>query len=476
MPMQSRTDQVHSYQFFLHRVISGLVAKESDPAELPFRRLGWSAFGSIMVMVLIAAGFGVYGLYVGGGATSWQDGESVIVEKGTEAPYIYRAERLHPMLNVVSARLALGSYADVARVSARSLEDVPRGPTLGIPGAPEGLPENGKLLNGGWTFCSQQRPDSSGGEETISVLGVGRGPDGGRPAGEQAVLVSDASDGALHLLWHGHRFVLAEIEPALRSLGFSPQRALPVAAAWLDTLPVGESLEVPAVPAPGEPSEILDALTGQVVAASGTYYLVRVDALVEITQLQAVVVLAAPVTQAAYPDADPYPREDIPPAALAGAPVRTLPERTIASPPETPPEVVSLPAPDAQDAAVCAVFEPGGFTPQVWAGARLPQTGAIASPGRTERGAALADYVVVRGGWAALVQTLAAPGAPGGSWHLVTDQGVRYGLPAPDVAGMLGYDPGSVVLVPAPLLSRLPAGPVLDPNAAALPVELAFPR
>ena len=47
--MQSRRDQIHSYQFFMHRVVSGLVTREADPRELPFGRLGGAALGSVMV-------------------------------------------------------------------------------------------------------------------------------------------------------------------------------------------------------------------------------------------------------------------------------------------------------------------------------------------------------------------------------------------------------------------------------------------
>src|SRR5688572_19605649 len=143
--MQSRRDQIHSYQFFLHRVISGLVAREADPAELPFRRLGGAALGSVMIAVLALAAVGVYGLVVGGGATSWRAGTFVIVEKETGTRYIYRDGYLHPVLNFASARLVLGQPAPAKMVSAKSLVGVARGAALGIPGAPDALPDRGRL-------------------------------------------------------------------------------------------------------------------------------------------------------------------------------------------------------------------------------------------------------------------------------------------------------------------------------------------
>jgi type VII secretion protein EccB len=480
MPMQSRTDQVHSYQFFLQRVVSGLVARESDPAELPFRRLGWSAFGSFMVAVLVAAGFGVYGILVGGGATSWRDGGSVIVEKGSEAPYIYRDERLYPMLNVVSAQLALGGDAGVTRVSARSLEGVPRGPTLGIPGAPQGLPDGQQLLTGGWTLCSQEHPDGQGGRETFSVLGVGRPPEGGQPAGERAILVRDAGVGDSDpvLVWHGHRFGLADPAPALLALGASRESALPVASGWLDALPVGDRLAPPEVADRGAPSSAFGELrdlvlrSGQVIEVAGRHYLVRAEDLLGITPLQADLVVADPATDDAYPDQEPQVLTNLPPGVMANARIDDPHEPSLTSPPQTRPELVSQAPQDVQDAVVCAAFSPGEFVPEVVAGGRLPVGDAIGTPQRTAEGRLLTDYVLVEGGSAALVQTVASPDATGGSWHIVTDQGVRYALPAPEVAAVFGYQLDRRVRVPAGLLALLPAGPVLDPATAALPADL----
>lgn len=477
MPMQSRTDQVHSYQFFLQRVVSGLVARESDPAELPFRRLGWSAFAGFMVAVLVAAGFGVYGLLVGGGATAWRDGESVIVEKGSEAAYIYRDDRLHPMVNIVSAQLALGGDAGITRVSARSLAGVPRGLTLGIPGSPEGLPADRNLLAGGWTICTQQRPDGSGGTEPVSVLGVGQPPQGGQPVADAAVLVSDPG-AQLWLVWHGHRF---EVDaPVARALGTGQQRALPVAPAWLDTLPVGDPLAPRQVPDPGQPTRALGALrtdlgvrTGQVLESAGVHYLVGPDRLQEVTPLSARILLNDPATGDAYPDREPDLRTDLPDGALNNAQIDLLPGRTPTSPPEQPPELVAPAPEDLPEAPVCAAYPPGGFVPQVWAGARLPwQDGGIGTPRQTGSGGLLVDQVLVDGGWGALVRAMSAPDAPGGTWHLVTDQGVQFRLAGPEVAGMLGYQPAAAVPVAAGLLARLPAGPALDPARADRPVPL----
>ncbi len=473
--MQSKREQVHSYQFFMHRVISGLVARESDPAELPFRRLGGAALGSVMVAVLALAAIGVYGLVAGGGATSWRDGTFVIVERETGTRYVYRDERLHPVVNLASAWLLLEQHADVKLVSAKSLVGVPRGPMLGIPGAPEGLPGPDRLLTGGWTFCSQLSPDSAGGRVAESVLGAGVRPDGGAELDNAAaLLVRDAdAESGLTLLWNGHRFAITDADPVLRALGTTEDRALPVAGAWLEALPAAQDLRGPDVPGRGAATTALSSdpavRTGQVIEAPpGTYYLVQRGALTPITPLLKDIILADPVTAEAYQDGAPRV-VTLGTQALANADIEAAPAPTETAPPADRPALISPDAAEFRDGAVCLTYGSGSLAPSINVGGRLMTEPTMATARFTDDGVRLADRVHVPPGWAALVEARSAPEAADGSLHLVTDQGIRYGLPGAAVAGMLGYDPGRAVLVPASLLDRLPSGPALDPATARQP-------
>ena len=479
--MQSRRDQVHSYQFFMHRVISGLVARESDPAELPFRRLGGAALGSVMIAVLLLAGFGIYGLVVGGGATSWRTGDRIVMAKESGTRYVYYEERLHPVVNFASARLVLQRPADITAVTAASLLGVPRGRSLGIPGAPDGLPDGKRLLARDWALCSELVADGRGGLVAASVLGVGVTPPGGVGLGvDRAVLVRDTgTEGSgFHMVWRGHRFAIADPDPVLLAMGVDSGVAWPVAPVWLDGLPVGTALAVPRVTDRGVTTVAFGQLrgpaparTGQVIAGpSGAFYLVGHDALRPITPVQKDIVLADPATAAAYPDGDPRV-VPVSTGQLATANVGESPGRAPTNPPERWPDIVPPASAEGGEGAVCASFASGAAgASTVLVGARLPDTGAVATPQRTEEGGLLADRVLVAPGWGALVEAAASPEAPGGSLHLVTDEGIRYAVPSAEVAGMLGYDMGSVVRLPAALLDRLPAGPALDPAAARRPL------
>jgi type VII secretion protein EccB len=454
--MQSRTDQVHSYEFFLQRVVSGLVARESDPAELPFRRLGWAGFGSVMVAIVVAAVFGVIGVLRGGGNTSWQDGDSIIKVKGSDQIYLYINERLHPMENLVSAQLATGG-AEVVQVSARSLEGVPRGVTLGIPGVPHRLPGGGDLLTGPWTLCSQQRTNESGNLVTISVLGVGVTPADGEPAGDQAVLVRDTDQDAYHMVWHGYRFRIAPglQDATLAALEIDEAQALPVRPAWLDAVPPGEDLVPSSVDVAGEPTSAINderVSTGDVIHDGSRSFLVDSDELVQVTRIEAEILARAGAQEHEL--------------SLPGnANTRGLPPPNPASPPqENIPAFVSA---AVLDRSACLVFEPGEFDPVVVAGGQLDEDAANETPRVGEGQNALVDFVDVPGGAAALVQSLPAPDAPGGQWHIVNDQGTRFALPDQSVAGMLGYNPAEQgVQMSGGLVGLLVRGPDLDPAVA----------
>jgi type VII secretion protein EccB len=475
--VQTRRDQVHSYQFFLHRVVSGLVARESDPAELPFRRLGGAALGSVMLAVVALAAVGIIGIVRGGGNTSWRTGQFVVVERESGTRFVYLNGRLHPVLNLASARLILRAPAAVKLVSAKSLIGVPRGARLGIADAPDSLPRAGRLLGGGWSACTAMDTDAAGSRAAGTTLAIARRPVSGVALGDgQALLVRDTIAGRqrLHLVWRGLRYAIDTVEPVLRAFGTGADRAVPVAAAFLDTLPRGTPIAMPraesmAAPTTAFGDRATPVLTGQVVEApAGTFYLVRTADLQPITALQKDIVLADAATARAYPGTEPR-AVPLSTALVAGAMVGPRPAPDPSDPPDRRPELVT-PGPDEfRDGAVCSWFDPGRFAPVVYVGARPGGGGLLDTPRRGDGGKLLADRVLVEPGRAVLVEALSAPDVPRGSLHLVTDQGLRYGLPDDDVAAMLGYPRGRAVRMPATLLDRLPAGAALDPALARVP-------
>ena len=67
--MATRTDQLHSHQFMLQRVVGALAMRDPDPVSSPLRRIGGALLASVLVAALALAAVGVYGAAAPGGGT-----------------------------------------------------------------------------------------------------------------------------------------------------------------------------------------------------------------------------------------------------------------------------------------------------------------------------------------------------------------------------------------------------------------------
>ncbi|HEY8534115.1 MAG TPA: type VII secretion protein EccB [Micromonospora sp.] len=463
--MPSRQDQLHSYQFMVQRVVAALVMRETDPPQSPFRRAAGATLASILIAVIGIGAVALYGAFVGGGASNWRDGDAVIVEKETGARYIYRDEKLHPVLNYTSALLIVGASAPkTVRVSAKSIEGVPRGVPLGIVDAPDALPPANRLVSVPWTICSLPPGTNNQSGGVRSALLVGSAPNGGRALGDDGLLVRHP-DGSLHLIWRNRRHLLRDRDLVLTALTWTSQRALPVAPALLNALPAGADLARIPIPNAAEPSlAVPDARVGEVFvvesAGGGRQYAVaQRDGLAGITQVQADLIITAlglqskptPMSQAQFNSIKKLP--DLVPSDPA-------------APPATTPRLA-----DPGGGALCGEVRDDTGVAEIRVNAEVPKVADVPRTGaRSADGKALADYVLVPPGRGAVVESVAAPGATGGTVSIVTDLGRRYAVSHPDVLATLGYGGSKPLRLPANVVSLIPSGPALDPDAARGPL------
>ncbi|WFE54533.1 type VII secretion protein EccB [Micromonospora sp. WMMD1155] len=451
--MPSRQDQLHSYQFSVQRAVAALVMRETDPAQSPFRRLAGAGLASVLVAAILLGGFALYGLFAGGGK-GWRDPGAVIVEKESGARFVYREQKLHPVLNYASALLIVGAdRSKTVLVSRRTIDGVPRGLPLGIADAPDSLPAPGRLVATAWTVCSTVLT----GEAPRSALLIGAEPDGGRQLGDEALLLRHP-DGGLHLVWHQRRYPIRDPSRVLAALATTRAQAVPVAPALLNSLPAGTDLAPLDLPGLGRPAaRVPGTAIGTVYLVSnsggGRQYAVALDAgLAGITELQAGLLLARTGQGAPVP---------LPLGQFATLP--TVPDLAPTgqnAPPPTPPRLAA-----GGDGALCTrVADDGGVAEVRWG---VPLRDLTAAPRTVPTGGAvLADHVLVEPGRGAVVEATAAPGATGGAVSVVTDLGRRYVLADREVLPMLGYGGVRPLRLPAGLVSLVPAGATLDPAAA----------
>jgi type VII secretion protein EccB len=460
----SRQDQLHSYQYSLQRVVAALVTHDPDPHRSPLRRAGTTALVSLVIAALAVGGAAVYGLLTGHSNVTVTDESVVFLEKESGARYVYLSSdhRLHPVLNYASGLLiANAQEPKVVSASRERLATVDLGDPLGIPDAPDSLPadSDGELRTGAWSICSQVLQRATDPQSTLLVgdsITDGKIIAGAQPT---ALLVQDPTDRTF-LVYGNRRFLIpsARATATLRAMGWNAQQPYPVAAAWINSVPLGPDLVAPAIPDLGGRSVLRDWEVGQLLTDGKQWGVVLADGLAPVTQVQASLLQTDP---------DAYVPDDINNAFNNLEPSQTrLSDADIAGGvPSTVPELIvpekrvcmTLPVDDRTGAGV-------RVDPSVPAGAAV--RGGTALPGGVQ-----ADLVHVPRGKGALVVAAASPDAPAstGTVSIVTDTGRRYPIAGRDLLGKLGYGGSRLQQVPAQLVALLPQGPALDAASARQP-------
>jgi type VII secretion protein EccB len=472
--VQSRKDQVQAHAFVMGRLVSGLLRAEPDSPLTPVRRFNVGIVVGLVIGALMVVGCGILGVIFPGSSERWKEPGALVVEKETGARYVYIDGELRPVLNYTSARLILGGEPkSVVSVSRNSLKGTAHGLPVGIPSAPDSLPDLKRGDGANWQVCSGLRPDVTGALRPYVSVRIGGQPTN-RALGSGDGILARAPTGQVFLAWNNRR-MLVPSAAALTGLGYAAARQWPVGLGWLNAVPAGPDLAPPDIPGRGTNGPGVGAkptvvgqvfkLTGLVGGDESQFFVVRGDGLSPLSQVGAVLILADPKTVAAYPGGSV---EALPlnVGALSAAP-RSQVVSVDRQMPAQPPKLVGVGEREAP--CVRLTMKSDGPLVQLGLGAAEPTGNGGSGGGR----AMVADRVTVEPGAGLLVRDQPAPGVTDGAVYLVVDIGVRFPLQKQDVVEMLGYRGVEPVAVPGPLLGLLPVGPVLDPDAARASVPVA---
>ena len=162
--------QVNGYRFLLRRLEHALVRRDVRMLHDPMRSQIQALLVGTVLGLLVLGGCGVWGLIRPQGSVG---DAKIVVSKDGGGNYVVIDDTLHPVLNLASARLITGSNESPASVSDGKLASYPRGPLLGIPGAPGALPSSGHPGESFWTVCDTAAvyPNVSGESITLTVIG-----------------------------------------------------------------------------------------------------------------------------------------------------------------------------------------------------------------------------------------------------------------------------------------------------------------
>ncbi|MFG2098178.1 type VII secretion protein EccB [Streptomyces sp. NPDC048612] len=507
--MASRRDELNGYTFAKKRLVAAFLQPSPDGTDEgapgPLR----AVLPGLVIAALVLAGFGAWGMVRPKAPKGWdRPGEHVLLGSQSATLYVVLTTdgkaQLHPVLNMASARLLLKTDRfRLLKVDEAELDHgrIPHGPTLGIPYAPDRIPDAAQARESKrWAVCEQ--PGSNGrAVQKATFLFAGQdehkvdGP--GRLRGGRVLYVQETGGaGARYLVDpKGTKYPIRggrDTELLLRALVGSRPPQL-VTGEWLATLHDGAPVGFPVLPGTaGAPAHVkglgghqnrvgtvLRATTG----AGAQQYVVLRGKVVPVSDFVARLLLftrqTAPLQQHNRPtdvDAQSFTPENGELFAEKKWP------REVA-------EQANTSTAHGKRNTVCSVLRKVSSTGRTelstWAGPDYPQQ-------------------VVNGGTSAYVtpgtglfyQQIQAGDVSTGARFLVTDTGLRYvvqtnndssakpsgiGSDARSRDGkqdtretrraqtLLGYQDVTPVRVPADWSQFLPMGPRLDTNAARQP-------
>lgn len=476
--MKSRKDQVQAHSFMMNRLVSSVQRVDVDGPDEPVARTSKGTIGGLVLAVLIGVVVALFGVIVpaNSGSKSWETQGTLVIDTGTGARYLFVAGQLRPALNVTSARLVAGTRMTIQAVSDADVRGVPVGPPFGIVDAPDAVPTPAGLATGAWSGCAV-----GDGAHPVLVLDIGRTVPVTGLTADQGVVVA-GPDGTDYLLWGGRRLRMVAGRGVPQALGYAAVPPMPVPASFLDAVPAGPDLVAPPIDGLGAAGPTLaggPSRIGQLFAdAAGRHYVLTSAGLAPLGATMFALLSGDPTTQQQVYGGAAVTTALLGPADLAAHTAAPGGPLSVASAalPATPPRAVPI-----GGQAVCVLLRPGagvvsdgiGTTTvdAATADAAPPGTGAGIEPG-----CPAADLVAVPSGTGALVSAAPAGGGVGRTDYLVTDDGVKYPIPAASVLSLLGYSTAARVVLPATVLALLPTGPSLDPGKLIDGGVIAPPR
>lgn len=412
----------------MRRIASGLALHDTRMLVDPLRSQSRAVLMGVLLAVTAVLGCFVFSMLRPGGVPG---SDPVLADRSTAALYVRLDDRLHPVLNLTSARLVVGRPVNPTTVSGEQLDKFARGSLIGIPGAPERMVQN-MSRDADWAVC-----DGAGGSADAAGVAViaGQLERGGARADAldpgRAVLVGGTE--GTWLLWEGRRSAIDLADrPVTDALGLPAAMPAPrlISPGLFNAIPEAPVLRVPQISDAGLPAGYalpVAAPVGAVVIAyrnDGTAmnYAVLPDGLQPIS----------PVLAAVLRNANSYGLAQPPQLGaddIARLPVSSLLD--VAAFPAAPVKLVDASVAPMTCAQWTKIDGAATSSMALLSGSMLPLpagTHPVDLVGGTTPGTAA--RVALPPGRGFFVQTVGRQPAspPAGSLFWVSDTGVRYGI------------------------------------------------
>jgi type VII secretion protein EccB len=435
----------------------------------------------MVIAVLICGGAGVLAFFR---PTPNFGDSTIMLSKSNGTVFVRIGDRLHPVLNLASARLIVGKSDPPKQVDDRFLNAVPLGPAVGIVGAPTSINRADDMAMSSWTVCDWTQPPAateSSPASAIDTTVLANDPvlseDIHAASPDQMILTR--AGGTIYLVYNGVRAAIDPTDPILRNaLRLGDTEIRDVSPGLLNSFPLVEPIAPITIQGVGEPASYLPDIyrVGSVLKTVDS----RGDHLYVVLRegLQPISVATADIVRYGNSQS-PTASEPIgiSPALVNGAPiVHTL---SVDHYPVVQSQFIHL----DPDRVVCMSWQrnnSAAATTRLLVGNRLPLPND-AQPVRlatADGGGPGLDNVYLKPGTGEYVQaTGVEPGsrAPGQLFY-INDLGVRFHVSDQAAAAALGVvgvkAPGgsdaTAQPAPWPVLALLPPGPELSQQAALI--------
>lgn len=480
MPAQVTTRaQVNGYRFLVRRLEHALIRADSRMIHDPMRGQTRSLMVGLVMAVLITGACGVLAFFKPNPNIG---NAQILLSKSNGGIFVRIGDRVHPVLNVASARMITGSPDVPKQVDDKWLNQLPRGPMVGIIGAPTAIHGGDDMTKSSWTVCdTATMPDIARGTGVAgletTVLANNPVLSEGIRAATPAQMVLARSGATTYLLYNGVRAPIDPRNPvivnALHLQGAAPR---PISVGLLNAFPLVPPIQPVVIEGLGDPIPFIPATyrVGSVIKTVDSrgeqLYVVLRDG------LQPISAATADIIRYSDPGGAAAAVRDVTPAVVNNAPiVHSLP---VDHYPAVSPEIVTV----EPDRVLCMAWQRAASAAQatvrMLVGHRLPlPSGAVpvklASADGNGPGL---DSVYLKPGTGEFVEStgIGEDSQAHGQLFYVSDTGLRYPIKDMPTAAALGVTPvrdqdADTELpqpAPWPILSLLPAGPELSQQAA----------
>lgn len=280
--MATKKDLVEAYSFSRRRLVTAFVSGAPGGREVEPARPGRSIVGGLALSVLLVAGAAIAGVFTSNVDPAWAESAGLVISKEEAEVFVITEAGsepvLHPILNITSAKLILGSDVEPQVIPEKYIAEEEIGSDLGIFGAPYDVPDVARLIESGWTSCTDGKGLRLSLSERPRVTPAAE--DGGMlvTVGDEAWLVATSRPDESGVVG-GYRYRVPEADSSaqrllLAAIGLGPEtEPAPVSREWLDLFPQGGDIDPSAFGVDPRPSAGGEPKPGDLLQVNGTPYL-----------------------------------------------------------------------------------------------------------------------------------------------------------------------------------------------------------